>query len=140
MSMYWPIALAVVADIAYQLASKQTPATMNPFASLTLAYLVGSAASALLYFATSAGGNILGEWKSANWTTLVLGIAIVGLEAGSIYMFRAGWDVSVGPMVKNAIIAVALLAVGLFVYKEPVTGTKVAGIAAVLMGLWLINR
>ena len=140
MSMYWPIALAVVADIAYQLASKQTPATMNPFASLTLAYLVGAAASALLYPVTNAGGSILGEWKSANWTTLVLGIAIVGLEAGSIYMFRAGWDMSVGPMVKNAIIAVALLVVGLLVYKEPVTGMKVAGVGSILLGLWLINR
>lgn len=140
MDMYWPIALTVVADVAYQLASRQTPTTMNPFASLTLAYLVGAAASAVLYLVTSAGGNILGEWKSANWTTLVLGIAIVGLEAGSIYMFRAGWDVSVGPMVKNAVIAVALLALGLLVYKEPVTGAKVAVVGAILLGLWLVNR
>lgn len=138
--MYWPIALAVVADVAYQLASKQTPAAMNPFASLTLAYLIGAVASVVLCFFTSTESNILGEWKSATWTTLVLGLAIVGLEAGSIYMFRAGWDVSVGPMVKNAIIAVALLAVGLLVYKEPVTGTKVAGVGAILLGLWLINR
>lgn len=140
MHMYWPIALAVVADVAYQVASKQTPATMNPFASLTLAYLVGAVASAALYFVTSSGGNIFGEWKLANWTTIVLGLAIVGLEAGSIYMFRAGWDVSVGPMVKNAIIAIALLALGFLVYKEPVTGTKVAGIGLCLTGLWLINR
>ena len=140
MHMYWPIALAVVADVAYQVASKQTPATMNPFASLTLAYLVGAVASAALYFVTSSGGNIFGEWKLANWTTIVLGLAIVGLEAGSIYMFRAGWDVSVGPMVKNAIIAIALLALGFLVYKEPVTGTKVAGIGLCLAGLWLINR
>ena len=94
----------------------------------------------MLYLVTSAGSSILGEWKSANWTTYVLGIAIVGLEAGSIYMFRAGWDVSVGPMVKNAVIAVALLAVGLFVYREPVTGTKVAGIGSILLGLWLTSR
>ena len=140
MHMYWPIALAVVADVAYQVASKQTPADMNPFASLTLAYLVGAAASAVLYLATSSGGNIFGEWKMANWTTVVLGLAIVGLEAGSIYMFRAGWDVSVGPMVKNALIAIALIALGFLVYKEPVTGTKVAGIGACLLGLWLINR
>ena len=138
--MYWPIALAVVADVAYQVASKQTPATMNPFASLTLAYLVGAVASAALYFVTSSGGNIFGELKLANWTTIVLGLAIVGLEAGSIYMFRAGWPVSVGPMVKNALIAIALLALGFLVYKEPVTGTKVAGIGLCLAGLWLINR
>ena len=140
MNTYWPIALAVVADVAYQAASKQTPAAMNPFASLTLAYLVGAAASALVYLVTSSGGSIVGEWRMANWTTVVLGLAVVGLEAGSIYMFRAGWDVSVGPMVKNALIAIALIALGFLVYKEPVTGTKVAGIGACLLGLWLINR
>ena len=140
MHMYWPIALAVIADVAYQVASKQTPAAMNPFASLTLAYLVGAVASAAIYFMTSSGGNILGEWKLANWTTVVLGLAIVGLEAGSIYMFRAGWDVSVGPMVKNALIAIALLALGYLVYKEPLTGTKIAGVGLCLAGLWLINR
>ena len=138
--MYWPIALAVVADLAYWIASKQTPAAMNPFASLTLAYLVGAVASAIIYFITSPGSNILGEWKLANWSTIVLGLAIVGLEAGSIYMFRAGWDVSVGPVVKNAVVAIALLALGYLVYKEPMTGTKVAGVGACLLGLWLINR
>ena len=140
MHMYWPIALAVVADVAYQIASKQTPEAMNPFASLMLAYLVGAVASAVLYFVTSSGGSMFGEWKLANWTTVVLWLAIVGLEAGSIYMFRAGWDVSVGPMVKNAIIAIALPALGFLVYKEPVTGTKIAGGGLCLAGLWLINR
>ena len=140
MNLYWPIALAVVADVAYQIASKQTPTAISPFASLTLAYLVGAAASAAIYFLTSGGGNLVAEWKLADWTTLVLGLAIVGLEAGSIYMFRAGWDISVGPIVKNTIIAIALLALGFLAYKEPVTGTKIAGIGVCLLGLWLINR
>ena len=140
MSMYWPIALAVVADIAYQLASKGTPQTMNPFASLTLAYLVGAVASAAFYLVTSHFGDIAAEWRQANWTTLVLGLAIVGLEAGSIYMFRVGWEVSVGPVLKNAILAIALVAVGYLAYREPVTFTKLAGIGACLLGLWLLNR
>ncbi|MDO4503425.1 MAG: hypothetical protein Q4D06_09660 [Coriobacteriia bacterium] len=140
MQMYWPIALAVVADVAYQIASKQTPAEINPFASPTLAYLVGAAASALIYFLTNSGGNIIGEWKLANWTTVVLGIAVVGLEAGSIYMFRLGWGVSVGPLVKNALIAIALLLLGLLAYKEPITASKIAGVGACLVGLWLINK
>ena len=140
MNLYWPIALAVLSDIAYQLASKSTPEAMNPFASLTLAYLVGAAASALIYLVTSRAGNLFQEWRLANWTTLVLGLAIVGLEAGSIYMFRVGWEVSVGPVLKNAILAVALVAVGYLAYREPVTFTKLAGIGACLIGLWLLNR
>ncbi len=140
MNLYWPIALAVLSDIAYQLASKSTPEAMNPFASLTLAYLVGAAASALIYLLTSHAGSLFQEWRLANWTTLVLGLAIVGLEAGSIYMFRVGWEVSVGPVLKNAILAVALVAVGYLAYREPVTFTKLAGIGACLIGLWLLNR
>lgn len=141
MSMYWPILLAVASDIAYFLASKSTPAELNPFASLMFAYLVGAAVSAGIYFVSSKGGSDLaGQLRSLNWTTVVLGLAVVGLEAGSIFMFRAGWGVSVGPMVKNAIVAVALLAVGWLVFKEPLTGTKVAGVGMCLAGLWLINR
>lgn len=138
--MYWPIVLAVAAGVAYQVASKSTPATLNPFASLALAYLVGAATSAAIYLVTSRGGSIVSEWRGANWSTLVLGLAVVGLEAGSIYMFRAGWDVSVGPMVKNALVAIALLALGLFAYREPLTASKVAGVGACLIGLWLTNR
>ncbi len=45
MSMYWPIALAVFADVFYQIAAKSTPEGLNPFASLTVTYLIGAVAS-----------------------------------------------------------------------------------------------
>lgn len=138
-AMYWPIALAVFADIFYQICSKSTPANLNPFASLTITYLVGAAISALIYFMTS-GGNLLAEWREINWTTFILGIAIVGLEAGSIYMYRAGWNMNTGYIVKALILGIALIAIGYFVYKEQFTMTKAAGIIVCLFGLYLINK
>ena len=114
MSLYWPILLAVFSDIFYQICSKSTPATLNPFASLTITYMVGAAISASVYFITSSGGNLLAEWKEINWTTFVLGLAIVGLEAGSIYMYRAGWNMNTGYIVKALILGIALIAVGYF--------------------------
>ena len=36
--------------------------------------------------------------------------------------------------------ALALLVVGYLLYKEQITGTKVAGIAICMLGLFLINR
>ena len=80
--MYWPIALAVFADVFYQICSKSTPVSLNPFASLTITYLVGAALSALIFFMTG-GGNLLAEWKEINWTTFVLGLAIVGHHLGN---------------------------------------------------------
>ena len=138
-AMYWPIALAVFADIFYQICSKSTPANLNPFASLTITYIVGAAISAIIYFMTS-GGNLLAEWKEINWTTFILGIAIVGLEAGSIYMYRAGWNMNTGYIVKALILGISLIAVGYFVYKEQFTMTKAAGIIVCLFGLYLINK
>ena len=138
--MYWPIALAVGADLMYQVAAKSTPQTLNPFASLTITYMIGAAVSAVIFFAMSKGGNILHEWSQANWAMIVLGFAIVGLEAGSIYMYRVGWNVNTGYIVKACFLALGLLLLGYFLYKEQISATKIAGIAVCMAGLYLINR
>ena len=83
---WWPIGLIVLSNIFYNISSKQTPQMVHPLASLTVTYLVSAAASAGLYFLLNRDGSLLGEYRQINWTTYVLGLAIVGLEAGSIYM------------------------------------------------------
>lgn len=140
MQMMWPIALAVCADIMYQISAKSTPQDLNPFASLTITYLIGAVISTVIFFITSRGGNILQEWGQINWTAFVLGFAIVGLEAGSLYMYKVGWAVNTGYIVKALILGIVLIAVGALLYHEKVTGTKVAGIAVCLLGLFLINK
>ncbi len=139
MSIYWPIALAVFADIFYQISAKSTPSTLNPFVGLTITYLVGAAVSLVIYYIVSGGGNIIEEYKSINWTSFVLGLAIVGLEAGSIYMYKV---VEHEHRLHRQIhvSGIALIAVGYFLYKEHVTGTKILGIAVCLVGLFLINK
>ena len=138
--MFWPIFLAVFADVFYQICSKSTPANLNPFAGLTITYLVGAAITMVIFFITSGGQSLLTEWKSINWTTFVLGFAIVGLEVGSIYMYRAGWNINTGYIVKSIILAAALIVVGYFIYKEQLTMNKAIGIAACMLGLFFINK
>ena len=140
MSLYWPIVLAVCADIVYQISAKSTPETLNPFASLTITYLIGAAISLVIFYITSAGGNFIMELKNINWSAFALGLAIVGLEAGSIYMYKVGWNINTGYMVKSIILACALIVVGYILYKEQVSGTKIAGVAVCLLGLFLINK
>ncbi|MDD6646305.1 MAG: EamA family transporter [Firmicutes bacterium] len=138
--MFWPIILAVLSDIFYQICAKSTPESLNPFASLTITYLVGAAVSVVVYFMTSEGQSLIAEWKGINWTTFVLGLAIVGLEAGSIYMYKAGWNMNTGYIVKALILSIALIAIGYFLYKENLSMTKVAGIGVCLIGIFLINK
>lgn len=138
--MLWPILLAVFSDVFYQIAAKSTPAQLNPFASLTITYVIGAAVSTVIFFLTTKGGNLLQEWSDINWTTFLLGFAIVGLEAGSIYMYKVGWNMNTGYIVKACFLALALIIVGYFLYKEEVGMTKIAGIAICMVGLFLINR
>lgn len=139
-SMYIPILIVVLSNTIYHICSKSTPNGVNVFASLTLTYLIAGIASVILYFATERGGNLLAEYRNINWASIVLGFAIIGLECGNIYMYKAGWNISTGQLVQAALLAVVLVVVGYLIYKEQITLTKIAGIVVCLGGLYLINK
>ena len=138
-SYVWPIALVVFSNTLYQICAKEVPAGMNAFASLTVTYLVGAVASGLLFLVTGNGANLLQEYGRLNWAPFVLGLVILGLEAGWIYAYKAGWPVSTAFIVQSAILAGFLLAVGYVLYREPLAWTKVAGVLICLIVLYVIN-
>ena len=90
----WPIALVVLSNTFYQICAKEVPEKMDPFASLTVTYLVGAAVSFALFGLLNRGGSIVAEYQKLNWAPFVLGLVLVGLETGFIYAYRAGWTVS----------------------------------------------
>ncbi len=135
----WPIALVILSNVVYQICAKSVPKEINPFASLTVTYIVGALASAILYFVLERNGNLIKEYNKLNWAPFVLGIVIVGLETGWIYAYKAGWQVSTGFIVQSAVLAVMLLVVGFFLYHEAFTWNKVVGVIICLIGLVFIN-
>ncbi len=140
MSYIWPIALVILANTVYQICAKSVPGGSNPFASLTVTYVVGAIASAILYFTIGGGTDLAGEYRRLNWAPFALGVVIVGLEVGFIYAYKNGWHVSSASIVQSAFLAVTLLIVGALLYKEAITPQKVAGIVICLIGLYIINR
>jgi len=136
-----PLALVVVSNVVYQIFAKSVPENMNPLASLTVSYLVGALASGILYYVTM-GKNaaLLKEYAKCNWVPFALGIAIVGLEVGYIYAYRAGWPVSEAQITQASVLAVVLIFIGNFLYQEPITRNKVLGILICLAGLFLIGK
>ena len=65
---------------------------------------------------------------------------MVGLEAGFILMYKAGWNISTAQIVQSVILAVVLIFVGCLLYKEIITVQKIVGILICLGGLYLINK
>lgn len=140
MSLYWPIALIVISNVTYHTCAKSTPEAINPFAALTVTYVVAAISSIICYFSFNSGGNLAGEYSHLNWTPFILGLAIVGLEAGSIYMYKAGWNINTGYLLQSVIVSMALLIIGFLVYKEAITWTKATGILICMVGIYFINK
>ena len=135
----WPIGLAVLSNTFYQICAKSVPENMNPLASLTVTYAIGTVTSFILYYLLNKNANIISEYQKLNWAPFILGIAIVGLEVGFIYAFKAGWPISSTQIIQSAILAVILIFLGFFFYKERLTWNKIIGIIICLTGLGLIN-
>ena len=140
LAYYWPIGLLVLSNVFYHITAKSLPADVDAFFSMAITYLVGAAVSIVHYPSYGNGEMPLPDHAGLYRTPFVLGLAVVGLEVGAIFMYKVGWEVSVGNIVQAIFVAIALLVVGVMVYKEPLTGTKLAGIAACLVGIFLLNK
>ena len=79
------------------------------------------------------------ELSKVNWTSIVLALALVGLEVGYVFVYRAGWQVSTASVVANIGLACVLLIVGYFLYRENVSIRQIIGIVVCMFGLVLIN-
>ena len=115
----WPLGLVIVSNTVYHLCTKESPANVSPFATLTVTYLIGAIVCAILNFVLNPGESLWKDITKMNWAPFVLGIVIVGLETGWIYAYKAGWQVSEGYIVQSAILAIVLLTVVLKLLLMP---------------------
>ena len=139
MGFLWPLFLIIASNVVYNITTKSTPHSVNPFLSVTITYCMGAVVSLLIYSVTSPNHHVIANIRSLNWTSYLLGLAIVGLEVGYIYLYRAGWDISVGSLVANISLAVILLVIGALFYKDQIHAKQIAGMVLCLAGLILIN-
>ncbi len=135
----WPIMLVILSNVVYQICAKSVPDSVNPFASLTITYIIGAVCSAVLFFITSKQLNFAKELASMNWAPYILGIVVVGLEAGFIYAYKAGWQVSTASVVQSSVLSIILIFVGYLLYNEALNCNKIIGILFCLVGLVFIN-
>lgn len=93
----------------------------------------------MLFILNNHSKSLVTEITNINWTAFVLGLSIVGLEFGYVYMYRAGWKISVGSLVANISLACVLLLLGILMYKETVSIRQLIGILVCISGLIMIS-
>ena len=141
-STWWPLLLVVLSGVGYQVGLKEVSGIGDPMISLMVTYLAASAVSFVIYFFQSLGKeSFLRGVLSVNVSAMGLGLAIVGIEVGTLFMYRAGWAVNVAFVVANSLIVAALMLTGFLLYKEKLSlcqligvGISLAGILCIVMG------
>lgn len=130
-----PIAIVVLSNCFYHITTKKTPADANAFLSLAVTYSVAAVVSFLIFAFTNHNSTLTNEVKKLNWSSLALGVVIIGLELGYILVYRAGWDVSKAPLIANSCLAIALIFIGMIFFKETITVKQIIGIILCVTGL-----
>jgi drug/metabolite transporter (DMT)-like permease len=134
---YLPLLLVVGATTLYHIAQKSVSPQVNPMLSVTVNYVTALVVS-LLLLPFYPGNSVRSSWKSLNWASIVVGVAIVGIELGFVVAYRAGWRISLAALIANVATALLLLVVGLVFFREHLSGRGSAGIALCIIGLGLV--
>ena len=137
--MIWPLLLVVLSNTFYNICTKSTPSNVNAFGTLMITYITAAILTGIIFIFLVKPENAIMELSKVNWTSIVLGIAIVGLELGYIFMYRVGWKVSSCALVGNICLAIALIFVGAILYGENITSKQLIGILICCVGLFLVN-
>jgi drug/metabolite transporter (DMT)-like permease len=149
MKLYiFAISLAVMSNIFYHIFQKSIPGGANPILSLTVTYAVALIGSIILLpiYQIKAEGvrlsefNLLLEFSRLNWTSFVLGVAIIGLELGFLLAYRAGWNISLASLFSNTVVSLLLIPAGLLFFQEKLNIYHAAGIVLCVAGLILVNQ
>ncbi|MBV6416603.1 MAG: hypothetical protein CMLOHMNK_01211 [Steroidobacteraceae bacterium] len=139
MQAVW-LAVAIAATVGYHLVLKLTPAGVNPFLSLAATYAGVTLLFLAAWLIVPAGAAPRSPLQPPNWTAAALAVTIVGLDLGFLLLYRTGFDVSLGQLVTQSVAALALLLLGVALFRERLSLVNVAGIGLCVLGLWLIYR
>lgn len=139
MQLAW-LSLAILCTVGYHLVLKVTPPGVNPLLSLMLTYALVTVSFGVILMLSPGGLEWRHELRQVNWTALALALAIVGLDLGFLFIYRSGFEVSLGALVTQSAAASVLLVIGVVAFREKLSAANFVGLVLCLVGLWLVNR
>ena len=84
------------------------------------------------------GSSLRSLFQHVNWTALAFGGCLVLMDFSTIWLFKAGWNLSIGSVLMYVLIAIALVLVGRVFYRERITPWRAAGVACCIVGIVLL--
>lgn len=136
---YLPVFIVVLSNVIYDISSKSIPSHLHVMGLLIVTYITATVGSLILFYITSKEKKLFIELKKINWAVFVMALGCIGIELGYIFLFRSGWQISLGSLVCNIGLAISMIIVGILFYKEKINLHHIVGIALCMGGFVLIS-
>lgn len=130
--------LVALSTVLYNLFQKLTPADANPALALSITYGIALAAT-LSMFVFYPTNDLGASFQKLNWASFALGLAIFGVEIGTLIAYRAGWPISLLAITVNVIASIALVLIGSIFFKEKLSLLNLLGVVICIAGLAMVN-
>lgn len=137
---YLSFFLTIIGPVIYHLTQKVTPANVNPLVSIMISYISALILTLIGLLVHPPAEGMRTSLRALNWTSVVLGATLVMTEIGFMLAYRSGGSLSSFNMIRTAAVSISLVIIGLFIFREPLTFQKIAGIALCVAGLALVRR
>lgn len=138
MFLSWVI-FAGACNTAFHSLTKLLPKFKHPFASLTVSYLVAAAVSFLCCIFVDGPQNVSAAFQCINGYSIVIGFALVGVETGLFYLYRADSPLSTTHLLVSIAETAVNVAVGIALFREELNLTNILGLAIGILGTFLVT-
>ncbi len=139
-AFWWPIGLLLAAHTIYQISAKSVPTAMDPFAAVLINYVVAACAAFVLWMVMGQEKNLMAQVERMNWAPIAMGLTITAVEVASVFMYKLGWNISIGTTIVNIALAVVLAVIGVLFYKEIISMQQLLGIGLCVVGVIIMSK
>ena len=134
------LALTIIGNITYHGFQKTIRPDAHPLVSLVATYTIALLSTIFLCVFFPAPEPVLHSLRHLGWQSWALGLSIVIVEVGYLLVYRSGWNVSVASLYSNICVAVLLIPIGVFLFREEISPSRKIGILFSVLGIYFLSR
>lgn len=135
-----PFVVVVLGQVLYHSLLRQLPKGIPALALISLTYAIGAVVGGVLWWLVPADAPVAAApsvVETLPWAA-GLAVAILLVEVGYVYAYRAGLPLSVGALTVFAVTTALLVPISFMAFHDRMSWLQWLGMVLVLGGSWLV--
>lgn len=133
------ILLAICGGVIYHVSAKSIPKDLPPALAIVVAYAAALLISAVAHLFLPPAPGAAASSRLVHPAVIGVGLGAAMIELGYVLTYRAAWSISVTSVIVNGTVAALLVPVGLLLFGEHLSSTRILGLLMCLIGVWLLK-